>query len=55
MTDKELVKIWMQGKGYSTFTIPKRFAKKYSLDVATHAVIEDVSNGLLLKRLEMLD
>ena len=53
MSEKEIVRIWLTGNQYPTFTIPKEFAKERGLDKPTHAIIEKTSQGLLLKKLEI--
>lgn len=53
MAQKEVVKIWLTGKQYPTFTIPKDLAKECGLDKPTRAVIEKSGPGLLLRKLEI--
>jgi hypothetical protein len=53
MHEKEIVKLWLQGDHYPTFTIPKEFAREYGLDKPTRIVIEKTSQGLLLKKFEI--
>ena len=53
MNEKEIVKTWLSGNQYPTFTIPKNFAKEYGLDKPAHVVVEKTSQGLLLKKLDI--
>jgi len=41
------------GKSSCTIVIPKRFAERLGLDKPSHVLIEKVSDGLLVKKLEV--
>jgi len=51
--DTEISKIWVTGKSSYTMIIPKRFASDLKLDSDSHLIIEKVSGGLMIKKLEI--
>jgi hypothetical protein len=50
---KEIIKTWLTGQHSCTLIIPKALAKSCGLDEPSHVIVEPVSNGLLIRRLEI--
>ena len=50
---KQIVRTWITGKSSCTLVIPKEFAAEYGLDIPSHVVIVKLSEGLLIKKLNM--
>lgn len=45
-------RVWITGKNSFTMTIPKDFAKQLGIDNSSHVIIEKISTGILVKKLE---
>jgi len=50
---KQIIRTWLTGKSSCTLVIPKEFAKVHGLDQPSHVVIENTSQGILIKKLDM--
>ncbi|MGD1838589.1 MAG: hypothetical protein ACPKPY_11105 [Nitrososphaeraceae archaeon] len=50
---KEIIRTWLTGTHSCTLIIPRDFAKKYGLDEPSHVVVEGVSEGILIKKLNI--
>ena len=50
---KEITKTWLTGHYSCTLIIPKDFAREYGLDKPSHVVVQGVSEGILIKKLEI--
>ena len=50
---KQIVRTWITGKSSCTLVIPKEFAREYGLDQPSHVVIEKITEGLLIKKINM--
>jgi hypothetical protein len=53
--NREVIKTWLAGKSSCTLIIPKDFAKQYGLDEPSHVVVEGKPNGILIRKLSLLD
>ena len=49
---KEITKTWLTGQHSCTLIIPKSLAKSHGLDEPSHVVVESVSDGILIRRLD---
>ena len=52
---KTIVRTWLAGHSSCTLVIPKAFAKQYGLDRPSHVIIERTSEGILIKKLRVLE
>jgi bifunctional DNA-binding transcriptional regulator/antitoxin component of YhaV-PrlF toxin-antitoxin module len=53
MTKKEISKIFLLNKISTTLIIPISIARKYGLSKSSHVIVEEVPDGILLKKLEV--
>lgn len=51
MSKKEVSKIFLLNKISTTLIIPISIAKKYELSKSSHVIIEEVADGILIKKL----
>jgi len=51
----EISKIWITGKSSYTIVIPKRFAKELGFDPSIHVIIKKTTDGLLIRKLEIVN
>ena len=52
-TNKEIAKTWIQGRHSCTLILPRSVAKKYGLDEPSHVIVQGVSNGILIRKLDL--
>jgi hypothetical protein len=52
---KTIVRTWLAGHRSCTLVIPKEFAKQYGLDKPSHVILERTSEGILIKKLRVLE
>lgn len=48
---KEISKTWISGASSCTLVIPKSIAEKKGLTEPSHVVVEDVPEGILIRKL----
>ena len=53
MTKKEISKIFLLNKISATLIIPISIARKYELSESSHVVVEEVPDGILIRKLEV--
>jgi hypothetical protein len=53
--NKGVAKTWLAGQSSCTLIIPKDFAKQYGLDEPSHVVVEGKANGILIRKLSLID
>ena len=49
--NKEIIKTWLTGQHSCTLVIPKVFAREYELAEPSHVIVEETSEGILIKKL----
>lgn len=53
MTKKEISKIFLLNKISTTLIIPISIARKYELSKSSHVIIEEIPEGILIRKLEV--
>jgi hypothetical protein len=51
---KSITKTWNSGLGGScTMIVPKKISKRYGLDTPSHILIEEKTDGIMIKKIEV--
>jgi hypothetical protein len=53
MTKKEISKIFLLNKVSATLIIPLEIAKRHGLNEPAHVIVEEVEDGILIRRLSI--
>jgi hypothetical protein len=51
--NKEIAKTFLSGKLSATLVIPIEIARRYGLEKPAHVVVEERSEGILIKKLQV--
>jgi hypothetical protein len=51
--NKEIAKTFLSGKLSATLVIPIEIARRYGLEKPAHVVVEETSDGILIKKLQV--
>ena len=52
---KQIRKTFLSGKLSATLVIPIRVARKYGLEKPSHVVVEEIADGILIRKLRFND
>ena len=49
---KQISKTWLSGQKSCTLVIPKSIATKYGLDSPSNVIVEETSDGILIRKIK---
>ncbi len=55
MSEKQIRKTFLSGKLSATLVIPIEVARKYGLEKPAHVVVEEIADGILIRKLRFND
>jgi hypothetical protein len=55
MSEKQIRKTFLSGKPSATLVIPIEVARKYGLEKSAHVVVEEIADGILIRKLRFND
>lgn len=55
MSEKQIRKTFLSGKMSATLVIPIEVACKYGLEKPAHVVVEEIADGILIRKLRFND
>ncbi len=55
MSEKQIRKTFLSGKLSATLVIPIEVARKYGLEKPAHVVVEEIADGILIRKLRFSD
>ena len=55
MSEKQIRKTFLSGKLSATLVIPIEVARKYGLEKPAHVVVEEIDDGILIRKLRFND
>lgn len=55
MSEKQIRKTFLSGKMSATLVIPIEVARKYGLEKPAHVVVEEIADGILIRKLRFND
>ena len=50
---KQISKTWLSGQKSCTLVIPKQIAIKHGLDSPSNVIVEETSDGILIRKLKL--
>jgi hypothetical protein len=51
--EKEITKTWLTGQRSCTLIIPREIARRYGLEEPSHVIVEETSQGIMIRKLQV--